>query len=95
MNRITKNNDFITYYLAGGREQKNCNNLHIKGDKLFNYDTVIAQKSEDGTLYINMTKYSTSTSRIQNALLREAQYYYYTGLIVLNNIQIDTKDLLN
>lgn len=91
--RITKHNDFIEYFLDGGRDQKKCNNLHIEEDKLFNYNTVIAQIEEDN-LYINMTKYSSSTSTIQNYLLKEAGYYYY-NIITVNDIQIDTQDLLD
>lgn len=95
MNRITRNNDYIEYFVRGGRDQKNCNNLHIIDDKLFNYNTVIAQLGEDGYLYINMTKYSTSTSRIQNYLLKEAEYWYYNTYIVLDeDIKRNTQSLI-
>lgn len=95
MNRITRNNDFIEYFVRGGREQKNCNNLHIRGDKLLNYNTVIAQVGEDGYLYINMTKYSTSTSRIQNYLLKEAEWYFRRySITIVDNIEYDTQNLI-
>lgn len=95
MNRITRNNDFIEYFVRGGRDQKRCNNLYIEDDKLFNYNTVIAQVGDDGYLYINMTKYSTSTSRIQNYLLKEAEYWYYSTYIVLDeDIKINTQSLI-
>ena len=95
VNRITRNNDFIEYFVRGGRDQKNCNNLHIRGDKLFSYNTVIAQVGEDGYLYINMTKYSTSTSRIQNYLLKQAEYWYYSAYIVLDeDIRMNRQSLI-
>ena len=40
-------------------------NLRIEGDKLFNYYTIIALRTEDGVI-LNNHKYSSSTSRIQN-----------------------------
>lgn len=91
--RITTNYDYINYFMEGGRDQKKCNNLKIEGNKLINYNTVIAQ-FEDGYLYVNMTKYSTSSSRIQNMLLEEAEHYYYSCLIVVNEIQKNAKNLI-
>lgn len=93
-NRITRNNDFIEYFVNGGREQKSCNNLHIKEDKLFNYNTVIAELKEDG-MYINMSKYSKSTSRIQNVLLEEAEYRYRCSkkVVILTGIEKNSQSL--
>ena len=93
--RITRNNDFIEYFINGGRDQKRCNNLRIEGDKLFYYNTVIAQIGEDGYLYINMTKYSTLNSRIQSYLFKKAEYYYYSTVITFVGIEINAQDLLN
>lgn len=94
--RITRHNDFIDYYLGGGRDQEKCGNLRIEGDKLFNYNTVIAQFESEDKIYINMTKYSTSTSRIQNYLLKEAERYLGRyGIKKFYDIDFDTQDLLN
>lgn len=46
---------------SGGR-------LTIQGDKLVNYSTVIAQRLDDGSYVINVTKYSPTTSKHQNRL---------------------------
>lgn len=40
-------------------------NLRIEGDRLYNYHTIIALRTEDGVI-LNNHRYSVSTSRIQN-----------------------------
>lgn len=44
--------------------------LRIEGDKLYNYDTVIAYWF-NGIMLINGTKYSSTTSKHQNRLNRQ------------------------
>lgn len=46
--------------------------LTSTGDKLFSYNTVIAEFKDD-TLYINVTKYSVTTSKHQHQLRREIE----------------------
>ena len=48
-----------------------------KGNELVNYRTTIAKFDFDTmTLYVNTTKYSVTTSKIQNYLKREIQYLH-------------------
>lgn len=68
--------------------QSYTGNLYSRGNKLYNYSTVIAQYIE-GELVINATKYSTSTSRIQNMVRNEAYRYIETEKYV----PINTSDL--
>ena len=49
-------------------------NVRSIGDKLFNYETCIAQRHE-GKVIVNVTRYSVTTSKIQNCLLRELSDY--------------------
>ena len=49
--------------------------LTTDGKKLINYQTIIGYKEGD-KLYINKTKYSSTTSKIQSYLRREAQDFY-------------------
>lgn len=49
--------------------------LTTDGKKLINYQTVIGYK-EGNKLYINKTKYSVTTSKIQSHLRREAKSFY-------------------
>lgn len=50
--------------------------LKTNGLELINYSTRIAYK-KDNILYINTTKYSSTTSKIQSQLKRLAQNYNY------------------
>lgn len=45
--------------------------LSIEGDKLINYNTIIAVR-EGNTIKLNTNKYSTTTSKIQNQIRRQA-----------------------
>lgn len=63
-----KNIDVIRAFVYG--EQAHTLNLMSSGDKLINYSTCIAQR-KDGQIYVTDTKFSVSTSKIQNALRRE------------------------
>ena len=65
-----KNVDVLKVFINGGKKAS-TQNLHITYDSLFNYNTVIAEHTNEYGLIINVTKYSSSTSTIQNALIRE------------------------
>lgn len=64
-----KNNDVIKAFIDG---KSACgSNLYSTGDKLINYSTCIAEYNESENRYIlNITKYSSTTSKHQNALRR-------------------------
>ena len=49
-------------------------NVRSTGDKLFNYETCIAQRHE-GKIIVNVTRYSVTTSKMQNYLLCELSGY--------------------
>ena len=65
--------DVIKEFVAGGTEGS-ASNLRIEGNRLMSYNTCIAERevlpSHDEYI-LNMTKYSKTTTTIQNALLRE------------------------
>lgn len=69
-----KNIDIIKKFVNGETKGKTTN-LYIQGDSLINYSTIIAKRTDKGFL-VNSTKYSQSTSTIQNALKRELQGNY-------------------
>ena len=64
-----KNIDVIKLFVNGATKGK-TKNLFIDGDNLINYSTIIAKRTNSG-FEVNSTKYSVSTSTIQNALKRE------------------------
>ena len=54
--------------------KKNCESskgfsMVFRDNRLFSYDTCIAEWMKDGTLLVNRTKYSVTTSKYQNHLM--------------------------
>ena len=76
---------------VNGKSGLFASNMHSKGDKLFNWETVIAQFI-DNILFINTTHYSITTSKHQNNLIEFANQkgiHYYT----VDGISMNTRDL--
>lgn len=67
---------------SGGR-------LSILGDRLFNYSTCLAQRIGDDFI-VNVTKYSPSTSKHQNKLLRLIPTMH---LITVQGLKLGANDL--
>ena len=65
-------------------------NVRSTGDKLFNYTTCIAQRHE-GKVIVNVTRYSVTTSKIQNYLCRELSGY---NVIEVTSVPIGTCNLV-
>jgi len=55
---------------GNGTTRTSSNSLHTDGRKLYSYNTVIATKQSDGTIVVNNTKYSSTTSAQQSRLIR-------------------------
>lgn len=98
---MAKNIDVLIAFVNGDDNVK-TKNLHIKqhdsGTRLYNYDTCIAERTEINGYFrgfkVNMTKYSKSTTTIQNKLIQAIRDKY--GAIHINivtNIPIGTKEL--
>ena len=74
---------------ANGKSAKSSNhNLCSYGDKLYNYYTCLAQRLSDGTILVNTTKYSVSTSKIQTYIK-----YVLTKYNGVNNVPLGASDL--
>lgn len=65
-------------------------NVHSTSDKLFNYATCIAQRHE-GKIIVNVTRYSVTTSKIQNYLRGELAN---KDVIEVANVPRGTFDLI-
>ena len=64
------NNQSVINALICGKSANSSNrNLRSYGNKLVSYYTTIAERLADGTIVLNRTKYSVSTSKIQTWLL--------------------------
>jgi hypothetical protein len=75
---MAKNIDVIKAFVNGDSKPKTTN-VYIDGDKLFNYNTVLAQRTpKDGGGFkftLNETNYSRTTSAIQSGLRYEIATY--------------------
>lgn len=87
-----KNVDVIKNFVNGSTKGKTAN-LYIEGDKLFNYNTCIAQRVDNNNMIVNMTKYSTSTSTIQNKLLDMMMYQYGGYFTIVKDVEININSL--
>ena len=88
-------NDIIKAFLDRTTDSAVASSLRIQGNKLFSYNTVIAQW-EPELLIINRTRYSVTTSRQQNEVARKAHarvWNYVAITEIRDNVKIDTQDL--
>jgi hypothetical protein len=92
--RRMNNSMVIDYFIKGLSASNHSGTLISTGDKLINYDTCIAQRKVE-MVYINITRYSNTTTRIQNELVRKisGMSRYFGKLEYLNNIEIGTEEL--
>lgn len=61
------NLEIIKKFILGETKGK-CNHLKIDNNKLINYDKIIAYRLKENEIILNKTRYSQTTSRIQNLL---------------------------
>lgn len=62
--------------------------LASDGKSLYNYNTLIAYHSDNGKLYINRDKYSSTTSKIQYQIRHEAKNYTEVTEREINTIKL-------
>lgn len=91
---MVKHVDVLQRFI-NGEVQSKAGNLYIENDKLFNHSTVIAERDLTGDepqYTVNITKYSQSTTTIQNRLsdMLQAQNKNYS---FINNIRMGAKKL--
>lgn len=84
-----KNQDVIREFSLNGKEVS-TKNVRFVGNKLFNYGTCLAQHLQDGTTIFNRTKYSVTTSKIQNYIAYELGTY---KVVEVTGVPAGTPDL--
>lgn len=84
-----RNIEVIKQFLNKSSGNSDSGNLISTGDRLFSYNTCIAEWLENNDLALNVTKYSSTTSRHQNLLRRKIIY----SSIQLVNVPINTQRL--
>lgn len=87
-----RNIEVIKQFLNKSSGNSYTGNLISDGVKLFSYNTCIAEWT-DSLLLVNVTKYSRSTSRIQNMLIQELKSRY--SQLTIDNVPINTHRLWN
>ena len=86
------NNQSVIRAFACGKPAKSSNgNLKSLGNKLVSYYTTIAQRLDDGTIVLNNTKYSVSTSKIQTQILYEL--IHCRNVVDVMNVPLGATDL--
>ena len=85
-----RNIEVIKQFLKGYPAKSSSGNLRSTGEKLFSYNTCIAEWVND-YLFVNLTKYSSSTSRIQNMLFKELRFGHKVKQV--ENVPINTQKL--
>lgn len=88
-----KNIEVIKAFLNGLPAKNHGDSLVSDGEKLVNYNTTIGEW-HNGTLFINRTKYSVTTSKLQNYLVRESESRTMNPApYILNDIPIGTREI--
>ena len=85
-----RNIEVIKQFTKGYPAKSHSGNLRSTGEKLFSYNTCIAEWDND-YLFVNLTKYSSSTSRIQNMLFKELRFGHKVKQV--ENVPINTQKL--
>lgn len=90
---MTKNIEVVKSFLMEDCEQSN--HLTSTGNKLFSYDTVIAEwhKTIPNAILLNMCYYSNTTSHHQHMVRRQAVSWGITVLVIKEGIERNTKSL--
>lgn len=83
-----KNIEVIQAFL--NKNIASSNNLFSMGDRLISYTTCIAEWNTN-CIMVNTTKYSTTTSKIQNILLKELRMGH--KVVQVENVPINTQYL--
>ena len=89
-----RNEEVVIAFLHRERAKSSTGSLWSTGDCLYSYSTCIAEYTKDGKLYVNLTKYSTTTSHHQTLINRHLFYavHKFVYEIERNRVHIVPKD---
>ena len=85
------NQSVINAFVCGKSAKSSNGNLHSNGDKLYSYYTVIAERLANGTIVLNRTKYSVSTSKIQT--WTKGAFDGHRNVVEVTNVPLGATDL--
>lgn len=88
-----KNKEVIERFLSRIPAKSSTGSLSSTGDRLYSYHTCIAEFDKMGRLWINLTKYSVTSSRHQSMLTHSmTEYYKIVYNIDRNKVHIVDRD---
>lgn len=85
------NQSVINAFVCGKSAKSSNGNLKSFGNRLVSYYTTIAQRLDNGTIVLNCTKYSVSTSKIQT--WTKGAFYGHRNVVEVTNVPLGTTDL--
>lgn len=86
------NREVIISFMNGKVAKSSTGNLYSNGDRLFNYQTCIAEHTGNGKVIVNSTKYSVTTSKLQTYVRYEADRLK-GGYIEVTGVQAGRQNL--
>lgn len=89
-----KNEEVVKAFKRREKAESSTGSLWSTGDCLYSYSTCIAEYTKDGKLYVNLTKYSTTTSHHQTLVNRHLfdVAYRFVYEIERNRVHIVPRD---
>lgn len=89
-----RNEEVVIAFSHRERAKSSTGSLWSTGDCLYSYSTCTAEYTKDGKLYVNLTKYSTTTSHHQTLVNRYLfdTVYRFVYEIERNRVHIVPRD---
>ena len=85
------NQSVINAFVCGKSAKSSNGNLRSYGNKLVSYYTTIAQRLDNGTIVLNRTRYSVSTSKIQT--WTKVAFHDNRNVVEVTDVPFGTTDL--
>lgn len=85
------NQSVINAFVCGKCAKSSNGNLKSFGNRLVSYYTTIAQRLDNGTIVLNRTKYSVSTSKIQT--WTKGAFYGHRNVVEVIDVPLGATDL--
>jgi hypothetical protein len=85
------NQSVINAFVCGKSAKSSNGNLKSLGNRLVSYYTTIAQRLDNGTIVLNNTKYSVSTSKIQT--WTRVAFNCYRNVVEVTSVPFGATDL--
>ena len=85
------NKSVINAFVCGKSAMSYNKNLKSFGNRLVSYYTTIAHRLDNGTIVLNRTKYSVSTSKIQT--WTKGAFFGKRNVVEVTNVPLGATDL--